>query len=52
MTIVLSTFIAVFNYNTFENYMVAQLYRVETKKDKTYRKLQTKRLDCMADLEE
>lgn len=39
LTIVLSTFIAVFNYNTFENYMVAQLYRVETKKDKTHRRL-------------
>ena len=52
LTIVLSAFIAVFNYNTFENYMVAQLYRVETKKDKTFRRLQTKKLDCMADLEE
>ena len=39
LTIVLSTFIAVFNYNTFENYMVGQLYRVETKKDKTHRRL-------------
>ena len=38
LTIVLGAVIATFNYNTLENYIVSQLYRAETKKDRTSRK--------------
>ena len=38
LTIVLGAVIALFNYNTLENYIVSQLYRAETKKDRASRK--------------
>ena len=38
LTIVLGAVIAIFNYNTLENYIVSELYRAETKKDRTSRK--------------
>ena len=45
LTIVLGGVIALFNYNKFENYLVSQLYRGETKKDKTSRKTSAKEMD-------
>ena len=45
LMLVMGAIITVFNYNTLENYMVAQLYRGETKKDKTSRKSTTRTLD-------
>ena len=35
MMIILGFIFAVFNYHTFEDYMVSNLYRSETKKDRT-----------------
>ena len=38
LSIIFGFLIAMFNYNTFEDYLVRQLYRKETEKDKISRK--------------
>ena len=45
LSLIFLAIISVFNYNTLENYMVTQLYRGETKKDKTSRKASTRTVD-------
>ena len=50
LMLVLGAIITAFNYNALENYMVAQLYRGETKKDKSSRKTATRTIDDEEDL--
>ena len=45
LSLIFLAIISVFNYNALENYMVTQLYRGETKKDKTSRKASTRTVD-------
>ena len=45
LVLVLGSVITVFNYNGLENFMVAQLYRGETKKDKTSRKTTSRTIE-------
>ena len=45
LALVLGAVIALFNYNKFENYMVSELYRAETEKDKISRRSKGKKSD-------
>ena len=45
LVLVLGSVITVFNYNAMENFMVAQLYRGETKKDRTSRKTTSRTIE-------
>ena len=42
LTIMLTFVFAVFNYHTFQDYLVSNLYREETKRDKIARKMKTR----------
>ena len=45
LMLVMGAIITVINYNSLENYMVSQLYRGETKKDRTSRKTTSRTID-------
>ena len=45
LVLVLGSVITIFNYNAMENFMVAQLYRGETKKDRTSRKTTSRTIE-------
>ena len=45
LTIILTSLFAVFNYHTFQDYLVSNLYREETRRDKAARRVKDVDID-------